>query len=346
MNFYSLQKVLSYNVPVNVIITERGYGKSFSVKDYVIKQYKKNGSQFAYIRRYDNELKSVFEHTSMKASENKKDFFDDLKPFYPEDVLEAKNRKFYINNECFGFAKRMTEAQDLKSSTFTNVKTIIIDEYPIEKGKRYYLPNEGMILMNIFDSIIRNRSDVKIFILGNAVEGLEYCPLFLFFGLQLPYGKKDIKLFKDNLILLQYANSEEFRKEREKTLIGRLAKGTAYEDYAMKNKILDKSNTFIEKKKGSAIFSFAFIYHNGYYGVWNDFKESKIFISKDYDKSSPYIYAVTTQDHRPNTLLIKSASKSKQWKFLLENYKLGLVYFESQTIKKYATDVIKMFLTS
>ena len=75
MNFYSLQKVLSYNVPVNIIITERGYGKSFSVKDYVIKQYKKNGSQFAYIRRYDNELKSVFEHTSMKASENKKDFF-------------------------------------------------------------------------------------------------------------------------------------------------------------------------------------------------------------------------------------------------------------------------------
>ena len=42
----------------------------------------------------------------------------------------------------FGYAKRMTEAQDLKSSTYENVKTIIIDEYPIEKNKRYYLPNE------------------------------------------------------------------------------------------------------------------------------------------------------------------------------------------------------------
>ena len=70
-----------------------------------------------------------------------------------------------------GYAKRMTEAQDLKSSGYSNVKTIIIDEYPIEKGKRYYLPSEGMLLMGIFDSIIRNRSDVKIFILGNAVEG-------------------------------------------------------------------------------------------------------------------------------------------------------------------------------
>ena len=42
----------------------------------------------------------------------------------------------------FGFAKRMTEAQDLKSSVYQNVKIIIIDEYPIEKNKRYYLPNE------------------------------------------------------------------------------------------------------------------------------------------------------------------------------------------------------------
>ena len=46
-----------------------------------------------------------------------------------------------------GYAKRMTEAQDLKSSSYTKITTIIIDEYPIEKGKRYYLPSEGMILM-------------------------------------------------------------------------------------------------------------------------------------------------------------------------------------------------------
>ena len=343
MHYYTLDKVISYNIPVNIIITERGYGKSYSVKDYVVSRYLKYHEQFIYIRRYENELKSVFEHGS---SENPKDFFDDLKEKYPEHELSAKNRKFTCDKQVFGYAKRMTEAQDLKSSTYVNVKTIIIDEYPIEKGKRYYLPNEGMILLGMFDSIIRNRSDVKIFILGNAVEGLEYSPLFMFFNLQLPYGKKDIKLFKDNTILLQFATDSEFRKEREQTLIGKLAKGTPYETYAMQNQILDKNDNFIEKKKGSAIFSFAFIYNNEYYGVWNDFKESKIYISKDYDPTSPYIYAVTTQDFRPNTLLIKSASKYRQWKFLLDNYKLGLVYFENQKIKKYSQDVFRMFLTS
>lgn len=46
-----------------------------------------------------------------------------------------------------GYAKRLTEAQDLKSSVYQNVKTILFDEYPIEKNKRYYLKNEGMVLM-------------------------------------------------------------------------------------------------------------------------------------------------------------------------------------------------------
>ena len=218
MRFYDYHRILSYNCPVNILIGERGVGKSYGSKKFVIEQYLKKHAQFLYLRRYDNELKEIFELTK-----GQKDYFDDIKEEFPEHEFAAKGRKFYCDGEVFGFAKRMTEAQDLKSSVYQNVKIIIIDEYPIEKNKRYYLQNEGMILMGIIDSIIRNRSDIKIFILGNAVEGLEYSPLFTFFDLSLPYNK-DIKLFKDNLILVQYMNNEEFRKDRENTLIGKLAK--------------------------------------------------------------------------------------------------------------------------
>ena len=121
--------------------------------------------------------------------------------------------------------------------------------------------------------------------------------------------------------------------------------GTPYEKYAMQNQILDKNNFFIEKKKGSSRFSFAFIYNQEYYGVWNDFKEGKIYVSKDYDSYSPYIYAVTKNDHRPNIMLINSIRKNSQLKFFIENYKLGNVYYESQKIKKYAGDIIKLLLT-
>lgn len=111
-------------------------------KKFVIEQFIKKHSQFLYLRRYDNELKEIFEITK-----GQKDFFDDIKDAFPEHKLKALNRKFYMDDEVFGFAKRMTEAQDLKSSVYQNVKIIIIDEYPIEKNKRYYLKNEGMILM-------------------------------------------------------------------------------------------------------------------------------------------------------------------------------------------------------
>lgn len=243
MHFYDYHRILSYNCPVNCLFGERGCGKSYGAKKYVIEHYLKKRSQFLYLRRYDNEIKEIFEKTK-----GQKDFFDDIKEEFKDHTLKGENRKFYCDDEIFGYAKRMTEAQDLKSSVYQNVKTIIIDEYPIEDTRhKHYLKNEAMVILGIIDSIVRNRSDIKIFILGNAVQGLEYSPLFSFFNLSLPYNS-DIKLFKENLILVQYMNNEEFRKERENTLIGKLAKGTAYEKYAMQNQILDKNKNFIEKK--------------------------------------------------------------------------------------------------
>ena len=174
MHFYDYHRILSYNCPVNLLFGERGCGKSYGAKKYVIDQYLKKQSQFLYLCRYDNELKEIFEQTK-----GQKEFFDDIKDEFKDHHLKAISRKFMCDGEVFGFAKRMTEAQDLKSSVYQNVKTIIFDEYPIEDTRhKHYLKNEGMILLGIIDSIIRNRSDIKIFILGNAVNDLEYSPLF------------------------------------------------------------------------------------------------------------------------------------------------------------------------
>lgn len=136
------------------------FGKSYGIKNYVIKKYLKKKEKFLYIRRYDNELKAIFQ----------KDFFGDIKEKFPEVTLSSKNKKFYINGEVFGYAKRLTEAQDLKSSSFEDITTIVFDEYAIEKNRRYYLSNEGMIIAGLLDSVIRNRSNVKVFFLMNAVE--------------------------------------------------------------------------------------------------------------------------------------------------------------------------------
>ena len=332
LHYYDYQKIISYNCPVNVLIGERGVGKSYGIKNYVIKRYLKKKEKFLYIRRYENELKAIFQ----------KDFFEDIKKVYPDLLLNATNKKFYLNGEVFGYAKRLTEAQDLKSSSFEDITTIVFDEYAIEKNRRYYLSNEGMIIAGLLDSIIRNRNNVKVFFLMNAVEGLEFSPLFSFFELNLPYNN-DIKLFKNNTILVQYMNNEDFRKERKETLIGRLMAGTLYENYALENKILDKNNDFIEKKSGTSKFSFAFIYNNETFGVWNDFKNGKVYISEDYESQSFNIFALTFKDSRPNIMMISALSNYTFWKNFLHNIKLGVVYFENQKIKHIVYEIIKLY---
>ena len=339
--YFNLHKILSYNVPVNVLIGPRGVGKSFSVKDYVINNYLKKGEQFLYFRRYDPELKEIFE----EKSKSQKDFFEnELKEKYKEHKLEAKNRKFYVDGEIFGIAKRLTQAQDLKSGQYSNFTTIIFDEYPIEKGKRYYLKDEAMVLLGMFDSVLRNKTGgVRIFILGNAVEGLEYSPLFNFFELSLPYNS-EIKLFQDNTILVNYMNNSQFAEARQNTIMGRLTKGTRYQDYAFNNKILDKNDDFIEKKTGSAKFNFSLALYGQTYGVWFDFNAGKIYVSNDYVKNSPFHFACTLEDHSVNTMFITSAKNYSAWRVFIQNIKLGNVRYENQKIKHDLQEFIRRIL--
>ena len=176
----------------------------------------------------------------------------------------------------------------------------------------------------------------------NATEGIEYSPLFTFFELQLPYNN-EIKLFKNNTILLQYMNNEEFRNDRKNTLIGKLMEGTLYENYAMKNEILGKNKDFIEKKAGTAKFNFGFIYQNETFGVWNDYKNGKVYISEDYQKTSSFIFSFTLKDLKPNVMMISSLSRYDFWRNFVKNVKLGVVYYENQKIKHYVQEILRLY---
>lgn len=122
--------------------------------------------------------------------------------------------------------------------------------------------------------------------------------------------------------------------------------GTSFEKYAIDNKFILDSKTFIEKKQGTARFSFAFIYENNTFGVWIDYKLGKIYVSNDYEKNTPFIFSTTLQDHSENTLFLKSARKYNCWKKLIENYEIGNVRFENQKIKNITEKLINKLIIS
>jgi hypothetical protein len=69
----------------------------------------------------------------------------------------------------------------------------------------------------------------------------------------------------------------------------------------------------------------------------------KIYVSFDYNKSTPFIYSMTLKDHTPNTMMFNAIKKYNFWKDFLQNYKLGNVCFENQKIKHDVYDLIKLF---
>lgn len=99
------------------------------------------------------------------------------------------------------------------------------------------------------------------------------------------------------------------------------------------------------RKTGSAKFSFAFKYNNNTFGVWYDYTEGKIFVSNDYIKNTPFMFACTLKDHTPNTMLINSLAKVNFWKSFIDNFKLGNVYYENNKIKYVCEEMIRLVLT-
>ena len=57
--YYDYNKILSYNAFINILIGERGVGKTYGASKMVINKFLKKGEQFAYIRRYKPELKKA-----------------------------------------------------------------------------------------------------------------------------------------------------------------------------------------------------------------------------------------------------------------------------------------------
>lgn len=328
-NFYfDYNKILSYNALINIIIGERGVGKTYGATKLVVNDFLKNKNEFAYIRRYKPELKLAIPNF-FQAINNNCEF---------KNNLYTKGNHFYCDNEIFGYGMTLATAQDLKSVNFSQVRTIIFDEFIIEEGqKKFYLKNEVFTFLNLIETISRLR-DVRIFMLANA--GSLTNPYFLFFDITLPYNN-DIKLFKDNTILLQYIKNEKYRNIKKQTRFGKLIAGTDFEDYAINNKFINDNKNFIEHKTGSAKFSFAFIFQNETFGVWTDYKNSKMYISTDYYQNTPFMFATTVDDHNMNTMFLNNAKKYSCWKYLIDNYNLGNLRFENTKIKNITMKLIK-----
>ena len=323
--YWDINRCLSYNCLFNFIVGARGVGKTYGAKRFVIKKFLQNQEQFVYVRRYKDELKKM------------KRFFDDIEREFHTTEFKVSQPNFIINDEVAGTYMPLSTAKIEKSTPFPRVKTIIFDEFILDKGTHHYLPDEVTNFLELYSTVARDR-DVRVLFLSNALTQTN--PYFLYFDVHLPYGKN---IYAKNDILIEMVVDEEYKQHMEQTLFGKMIAGTEYGNYNMGNEFLRDDSTFIEKKPDTVVYSFTMKYKDTYYGVWVDRMTGYLYVSYDVDSSNNYCYAVTQSDHQPNIVLLKGHISPLFDRFLLY-YKRGYARFEDMNIKNLCQEILKLTL--
>lgn len=329
--WYNVNKTLSHNAIINIVIGPRGSGKTYALKKKAILNWVKNKQEFMYIRRYQTELDEV-ESTLFNDIVANKDNFD--------LDIQYKNGCFLFNDEVSGYCVALSRSHYLKSASFPNVTLLIFDEFIIDSARSKYLKNEVRTLLDLYETVARTREGVKIFLLANSLSFVN--PYTIFWNIDKPSDKNIVKT-NNGLVLVELVEDNEFKEFKKQTTFGKLIQGTDYERYIVDNEFILDSDTFIEKKSGSCKYIFTFIYQGNEYGFWQNSARGLYYVSEDIDPSCKFVYSVTLEDHRPNTMLLKSYNNSI-FKTLINGYKNGIVRFENQKIKKMMENIFKLSL--
>lgn len=328
--YYNYDKLFSYNALINFVVAERGVGKTYGAIKTAIRDFLKNNRTFVYMRRTQVELSSALPHLFDAISANNE---------FPDHNFHVDGTTLYIDDQIIGYGIALSTAKNLKSNTFTNTFTLIFDEFIIEGSSGLYLRQEVNAFFNVVETVMRTR-DFRALLLGNAVSVSN--PYFDEFKIEMPYNS-EFKLYKNGLILVNYAKNEEYRHYKKLTRFGRLIEGTAYGNYAINNEFLSDDKHFIEKKSGKCKqWSILIIEHNKI-GVWWNQEKDIIYLSKDYDPKNPCIVAFDMCDHSESTLL--AIGKNNQWiRPVVEALKRGNLRFENQKIKNTCIRVLEKMI--
>lgn len=210
IKYYNLNKIKRKGAQYNVIYGKRSNGKTYAALEEGLKQYHEHGYEMAYIRRWDDDLRGRNGQTIFKPLEENgliekytggewTDVFYQGRTWYFCRYDADGNRIKDTFPFCYAFA--LNTMEHTKSTSYPKVHTIIFDEF---LSRSSYLPDEFVIFMNVLSTIVRNRANITIYMLGNSVN--KYCPYFEEMGLKnvkdqkqgtidvYRYGESDLKV--------------------------------------------------------------------------------------------------------------------------------------------------------
>lgn len=328
--WYDKAQLLSHNKIMNMVLSNRGGGKTFHFTRWGIDDFKKNGNQCVWVRRYQTEIDEMLLNGK---------FFDAVRDYYPNDELKVEGNLGLVNGEVAFYFIALSTSRQLKSNNYPRVNKIVFDEFIIDKGRVTYLKAEVEVFLDLYETVARMRDNVRAVLLANSVSIVN--PYFLFWNIK-PDTRKRFTV--QGQVCVELFTDADFIDQKKKTRFGQLVNGTRYGEYAIENQWLLDRNTFVEEKTPEAEFMMGMKYNGVMYGFWVDYRKGLIYANKQYDPSSYSLYCLTRDDHEANLLLIKSLSESKRIQRIVFAFRNGLLRFSDMQVKNQVYEFIGYFV--
>lgn len=232
--YYNPHDLRTYNRLHNLIVGVRGHGKTYAITKMCIDTgLSQQDLSFIVLTRYKEDIKDI-----------KDGWWEVVSHLYPDYMFYSKRNIIYAKNslETFPIGEfiALRDYMRAKRKPRPKVKIIFFDEFLNEEND--YLPTEIKAYLSICDSVIRNRDNVRCYLVSNHISVIN--PYFNYFGI-VQLGKRFTKGQHDSI--LEFTDSEEFVAFRKGTKFGSSIDGTEYGEFAMMGKMLLDDMTNVSK---------------------------------------------------------------------------------------------------
>lgn len=243
--FYNWREIDGYNARINVVIGQRGLGKTFGKVKDALRNYVDKGGRFVYVVETLEDVKTLSQNKGERFFAGVKEHYENSESkrgqrYYnalfsgsvddgETDLVDENNNKIRggtirIGDGTCGYIIAINSYGQLKKNNFVNIDYIIIDEFIPEEIDITHLKIARKIA-SVVQTVAR-RQNVKIYMMGNSIR-LDDLLLVKLGCADMKLG--EIRKIKDKyglLLVCHYIdpqNYREFTQASASSVAGRLA---------------------------------------------------------------------------------------------------------------------------
>lgn len=358
--YYDYRIIDGYGAPIVVIVAKRGIGKTFGRVMRAIKRFKEHSRRFIYVvetedmvdvlsqNRGEKFFSKVIEYLEKQKSNKGKKLLNFILSAEIEETEKissgAKSNirggTIYINGKTAGYIVSLNGFSKLKRNNFIDIKEIIVDEFIPETIDARSLKNTYK-LVNIIQSIARTQTDVKIYLLGNAIRLNDDILVKLKLNNLKPGEIRKVYDKYGLLVVGHYVNNSEYKEFEElanKSVAGRLANITG-ENNEEENKFIDEidKDLLIPQKMKPSHFIFALHDENNSIRIHATKDYSSYYVLEDYGTNKNNRYCI---DKKGITSVVKYVPEYKD--YVLKLYNNNLLKFENSYVFMIFKKILKI----